>query len=190
MRRKTWSGSSGNAWAVGVFVVCKRHFGISLKWFHSVSNKKNPWISKTNSLSLIESIWFWWESPIQVYMRRDFLLPWGGPPPFRWKQKKMQAMLRALNASCRRWITHEFHVQASVFDGRWWWSPVESTGFRWWFFVVWKQIFKQSHRIHGTGIFTYIYHIHQSNVGRHTIHGSYRNRFVYCVLPKHWKTSG
>ena len=30
-----------------------------------------------------------------------------------------------------------------------------------------------SHRIHGTGIFTYIYHKNQPNVGRYTIHGSY-----------------
>ena len=30
-----------------------------------------------------------------------------------------------------------------------------------------------SHRIHGTGIFTYIYHNNQPNVGKYTIHGSY-----------------
>ena len=30
-----------------------------------------------------------------------------------------------------------------------------------------------SHRIHGTGIFTYIYHKNQPNVGKYTIHGSY-----------------
>ena len=28
-------------------------------------------------------------------------------------------------------------------------------------------------RIHGTGIFTYIYHKNQPNVGKYTIHGSY-----------------
>ena len=33
--------------------------------------------------------------------------------------------------------------------------------------------FSISHRIHGTGIFTYIYHKHQPNVGKYTIHGSY-----------------
>ena len=32
---------------------------------------------------------------------------------------------------------------------------------------------KHSHRIHGTGIFTYIYHKNQANVGKYTIHGSY-----------------
>ena len=31
----------------------------------------------------------------------------------------------------------------------------------------------QTHRIHGTGIFTYIYHKNQPNVGKYTIHGSY-----------------
>ena len=30
-----------------------------------------------------------------------------------------------------------------------------------------------SHRIHGTGIFTYIYHKSKPNVGKYTIHGSY-----------------
>ena len=30
-----------------------------------------------------------------------------------------------------------------------------------------------THRIHGTGIFTYIYHRNHPNVGRYTIHGSY-----------------
>ena len=31
----------------------------------------------------------------------------------------------------------------------------------------------KTHRIHGTGIFTYIYHTNQPNVGEYTIHGSY-----------------
>ena len=31
-----------------------------------------------------------------------------------------------------------------------------------------------THRIHGAGIFTYIYHKHQPKVGKYTIHGSYR----------------
>ena len=30
-----------------------------------------------------------------------------------------------------------------------------------------------SHRIHGTGVFTYIYHKNQPNVGKYTIHGSF-----------------
>ena len=34
----------------------------------------------------------------------------------------------------------------------------------------------QSHRIHGAGIFTYIYHKNQPNVGKYTIHGSCGNR--------------
>ena len=29
-----------------------------------------------------------------------------------------------------------------------------------------------THRIHGIGIFPYIYHINQPNVGKYTIHGS------------------
>ena len=31
----------------------------------------------------------------------------------------------------------------------------------------------RAHRIHGTGIFTYIYHKNQPNVDKYTIHGSY-----------------
>ena len=47
-------------------------------------------------------------------------------------------------------------------------------------YMQWKNIEKrlagfQSHRIHGTGIFTYIYHKNQPNVGKYTIHGSYGN---------------
>ena len=38
--------------------------------------------------------------------------------------------------------------------------------------------FSHTHRIHGTGIFTYIYHKHKLNVGRYTIHGSYGINFV------------
>ena len=30
-----------------------------------------------------------------------------------------------------------------------------------------------THMLHGTGIFTYIYHKNQLNVGKYTIHGSY-----------------
>ena len=30
-----------------------------------------------------------------------------------------------------------------------------------------------THRIHGTGIFAYIYHKNQPNVGKYSIHGSY-----------------
>ena len=32
---------------------------------------------------------------------------------------------------------------------------------------------EDSHTIHGTGIFTYIYHENQPNVGKYTIHGWY-----------------
>ena len=45
--------------------------------------------------------------------------------------------------------------------------------------IGWKPLSKRlalskkshSHRIHGTGIFTYMYHKHQANVGKYTIHG-------------------
>ena len=33
----------------------------------------------------------------------------------------------------------------------------------------------QSHRIHVTGIFIYMYHKNQPNVGNYNIHGSYGN---------------
>ena len=39
--------------------------------------------------------------------------------------------------------------------------------------IDWKGRFFNTHRIHGTGIFTYIYHKNQPNVGKYTIHGSY-----------------
>ena len=44
------------------------------------------------------------------------------------------------------------------------------------------------HRIHGTGIYTYIYHKNQSNVGKYTIqvHGSYR----YLYSQGFWKPKG
>ena len=35
-----------------------------------------------------------------------------------------------------------------------------------------------SHSIHGTGIFTYIYHKNQPNVGKYIIHGSYGYGFI------------
>ena len=38
-----------------------------------------------------------------------------------------------------------------------------------------------THTIHGTGIFTYIYHKNQLNVGKYTIHGSYG---LYITNPK------
>ena len=41
-----------------------------------------------------------------------------------------------------------------------------------------------THRIHGTGIFTYIYHKFKPPVGKYTIHGSYgfwRNRFMWLA---------
>ncbi len=38
-----------------------------------------------------------------------------------------------------------------------------------------------SHRIHGTGIFTYIYHRFMPNVGKYTIHGSYGYRKWFFV---------
>ena len=40
-----------------------------------------------------------------------------------------------------------------------------------WKFPLWA--YKQSHTIHGTGIFTYIYHQNQPTVGKYTIHGWY-----------------
>ena len=43
-------------------------------------------------------------------------------------------------------------------------SPFVAGSWTWWTI---------SHRIHGTGIFTYIYHKHQPHVGKYTIHGSY-----------------
>ena len=42
-------------------------------------------------------------------------------------------------------------------------------------------VFK-SHRIHGTGLFTYIYHKNQLNVGKYTIHGSSGNNFFGVIL--------
>ena len=44
-----------------------------------------------------------------------------------------------------------------------------------------------SHRIHGTGIFTYIYHKNQPNVGKYTIHGWYGGvcKCVFCQLGSH-----
>ena len=50
-------------------------------------------------------------------------------------------------------------------------------------------ICNSSHRIHGTGIFTYIYHKHQPNVGKYTIHGSYGVSGVGSMLIQqldHW----
>ena len=38
------------------------------------------------------------------------------------------------------------------------------------------------HRIHGIGIFTYIYHKNQPNVGKYTIHGSYGYLQMYGHL--------
>ena len=42
-------------------------------------------------------------------------------------------------------------------------------------------------RIHGTGIFTYIYHTNQPNVGRYTIHGSVMGNILYFTsdIQKH-----
>ena len=40
---------------------------------------------------------------------------------------------------------------------------------------------KVTHRIHGTGISTYIYHKHQPNVGNYTIHGSYGQWYSGCL---------
>ena len=39
----------------------------------------------------------------------------------------------------------------------------------------------QSHNIHGTGIFTYIYHKNQPNVDTYTIHGWYGNVADYLL---------
>ncbi len=38
----------------------------------------------------------------------------------------------------------------------------------------------RSQRIHGTGIFPYINHKKQPNVGKYTIHGSYRDSTLRC----------
>ena len=51
------------------------------------------------------------------------------------------------------------------------------------FFFFWNQVTKKTnlrnptHRTHGTGIFTYIYHKKQPNVDKYTIHGSYGKGF-------------
>ena len=37
-------------------------------------------------------------------------------------------------------------------------------------------------RIHGTGIFTYIYHENQPNVGEYTIHASYGYGTLYIYI--------
>ena len=39
-----------------------------------------------------------------------------------------------------------------------------------------------SHRIHWTGIFSYIYHKNQPNVGKYVIHGWYGNMYGLCHL--------
>ena len=45
-------------------------------------------------------------------------------------------------------------------------------------------------RIHGTGIFTYIYHTNQPNLGKHTIHGSYGLWGSYYTFQvSHWQCS-
>ena len=38
-----------------------------------------------------------------------------------------------------------------------------------------------THRIHGTGISTYIYHTNQPNVGKYTIHGSYGHYDIVTI---------
>ncbi len=43
-----------------------------------------------------------------------------------------------------------------------------------------------SHRIHGTGIFTSIYHKNQLNLGKYIIHGCYG--FLFCHFNKRAKT--
>ena len=45
------------------------------------------------------------------------------------------------------------------------------------FYDVWMY---HSQRIHGTGIFTYIYHKNQPHVGKYTIHGWYG--IVFCFM--------
>jgi len=55
-----------------------------------------------------------------------------------------------------------------------------------------------THRIHGTGIFTYIDHKNQPNVDTYTIHGSYGVWYAYnlvglyskCIIGKPWKSKG
>ena len=39
--------------------------------------------------------------------------------------------------------------------------------------------------LHGTGIFTYIYHTNQPNVGKHTIHGFYGMQ-IMMMTGKHF----
>ena len=61
--------------------------------------------------------------------------------------------------------------------GRWWWTL--EGGLIFWLLCLcgglnkWNKKSTQTHRIHGTGMFTYIYHKFRWNVGRYTIHGSY-----------------
>ena len=40
---------------------------------------------------------------------------------------------------------------------------------------------QHTHRIHGTGIFTYIYPKNQPNVGKYSLHGSSRNCRLFWV---------
>ena len=58
------------------------------------------------------------------------------------------------------------------------WTALVEKVERWrgdWKFPFWA--YKQSHTIHGTGIFTYIYHQNQPTVGKYTIHELYGNGF-------------
>ena len=54
------------------------------------------------------------------------------------------------------------------------------------FWDFWGANFNRSypHRIHGTGIFTYVWLIFMANVGKYTIHGSYgiTSSYPFCQL--------
>ena len=49
------------------------------------------------------------------------------------------------------------------------------TEFRW---RKLEESYEQSHRIHGAGIFTCIYHQNQPNAGKYSIHGSLGNEWL------------
>ena len=78
----------------------------------------------------------------------------------------------------------------------WWWdlasftaSPLILPGLTSEFLEVkvlsWLTFLFQTHRIHGTGIFTYIYPKYQPNVGKYTIHESY-GKWLVRIPPAWW----
>ncbi len=58
-------------------------------------------------------------------------------------------------------------------------------GFPWVKSTVKTHTSQYAHMLHGTGIFTYIYHTNQPNVGKHTIHGFYGMQ-IMMMTGKHF----